>query len=84
MVTIPQIPDLLEEAGLKRVGAARIRQLAATDPAWPKPVFSHRQTRIFDWREVEAYFRSRVLRQGERTDLKRSRERSGAGGRSAD
>lgn len=78
MVTIPQMPDLLEEAGLKRVGAARIRQLVATDPAWPKPVFSHGQTRLFDWREVEAYFRQRVTRQGERTDLKRSRERSGS------
>ncbi len=70
LVTIPQIPALLEAAGLKKVGPARIRQLAAADEAWPKPVFETGRTRIFDWYAVEAYFRNRTTRQGERTDLK--------------
>ena len=74
LVTIPQIPDLLEAAGLKRVGPARIRQLAAEDENWPKPVFQEGRTRIFDWHAVERYFRSRTLRQGERTDLKKPKE----------
>jgi hypothetical protein len=70
LVTIPQIPALLEAVGLKKVGPARIRQLAADDDKWPKPVFETGRTRIFDWHAVEQYFRSRTVRQGERTDLK--------------
>ncbi|MGW4476824.1 hypothetical protein ACWENQ_44835 [Nonomuraea sp. NPDC004354] len=70
LVTIPQIPALLAAAGLKRVGPSRIRQLAKDDPEWPEPVFEEGRTRIFDWTAVERYFRSRTLRQGERTDLK--------------
>ncbi|MER7813822.1 hypothetical protein [Streptomyces sp. NPDC096153] len=69
LVTIPEMPALLEAAGLKRVGPARIRQLAAQDDEWPKPVFERGRTRIFDWAAVERYFRRRVTRQGERTDL---------------
>lgn len=70
LVTIPQIPALLEAVGLKKVGPARIRQLAADDEEWPKPVFETGRTRVFDWAAVERYFRSRTTRQGERTDLK--------------
>lgn len=68
LVTIPQIPDLLEAAGIKRVGPARIRQLASQE-GWPAPVFEDGRTRIFDWAAVERYFRSRETRQGLRTDL---------------
>lgn len=71
LVTIPQMPGLLEKAGLKRLTAARIRQLAAEDENWPAPVFRHGRVRVFDWKAVELYFRRRVTRQGERTDLKR-------------
>jgi hypothetical protein len=74
LVTIPQIPALLEAVGLKKVGPARIRQLAADDSEWPKPVFETGRTRVFDWAAVERYFRSRTTRQGERTDLKSSEE----------
>ncbi len=76
LVTIPQIPALLEAAGLKKVGPARIRQLAADDKDWPKPVFETGRTRVFEWSAVERYFRSRTLRQGERTDLKSPTEGS--------
>lgn len=68
LVTIPQIPDLLEAAGIKRVGPARIRQLASQE-GWPAPVFEDGRVRIFDWAAVERYFRSREIRQGERNDL---------------
>jgi hypothetical protein len=74
LVTIPQIPALLEAVGLKKVGPARIRQLAADDEEWPKPVFETGRTRVFDWAAVERYFRSRTTRQGERTDLKANSE----------
>lgn len=69
LVTIPQIPALLEAAGLKKVGPARIRQLVAEDPTCPKPVFEDGRTRIFDWHAMEHYFRGRVTEQGKRTDL---------------
>ena len=69
LVTIPQIPDLLVAAGIKKVGPARIRQLASQDAGWPAPVFEDGRTRIFDWAAVESYFRSREIRQGERNDL---------------
>lgn len=79
LVTIPQIPQLLEAAGLKKVGPARIRQLAADDEDWPKPVFETGRTRVFDWAAVERYFQRRTTRQGERTDLKPSDEESQRG-----
>lgn len=74
LVTIPEMPELLEALGLKKVGPARIRQLAAEDEDWPKPVFERGRTRIFDWAAVERYFRSRTTSQGERTDLQKKRE----------
>jgi hypothetical protein len=77
LVTIPEMPALLEAAGLKKVGPARIRQLAAEDEAWPKPVFERGRTRIFDWVAVERYFRSRTTRQGERTDLAKEESEDG-------
>ncbi|MFF5422427.1 hypothetical protein [Streptomyces misionensis] len=70
LVTIPDMPDRLEAAGLKRVGPARIRQLAADDPAFPPPVFERGRMRLWDLSDVLKFFGSRVLRQGERTDLK--------------
>ena len=69
LVTIPEMPDLLEVAGIKRVGPARIRQLAAADLDMPKPVFERGRLRLYDWSAVEPYFRHRETRQGERTDL---------------
>lgn len=69
LVTIPQIPDLLEAAGIKKVGPARIRQLASRDKDWPEPVFEDGRTRIFEWSAIELYFRSREIQQGQRNDL---------------
>lgn len=74
LVTIPQIPALLEAVGLKKVGPARIRQLAADDKDWPKPVFADGRTRIFDWKAVERYFQNRVTEQGKRTDIEQKRD----------
>ena len=69
LVTIPEMPDLLEAAGIKRVGPARVRQLAASDPDMPKPVFERGRLRLYDWSAMEPYFRHRETRQGQRTDL---------------
>lgn len=73
LVSIPAMPDRLEGAGLKRLTPARIRQLAAADPAFPKPVYEHGRMRLWQWPAVLAYFRTRVTRQGERTDLEGKR-----------
>lgn len=69
MVSIPEMPDCLEAAGLKRVGAPRIRQLAATAD-FPAPVYERGRLRLWALPSILEFFRSRPLRQGERTDLK--------------
>ncbi|PWI16030.1 hypothetical protein DI272_19040 [Streptomyces sp. Act143] len=73
LVSIPEMPDLLEAAGLKRVGPARIRQLAA-EPGFPAPAYERGRLRLWDWAQALEFFSSRVVRQGERTDLKRDQE----------
>lgn len=58
--------------GLQPLSPQRIRQLAESDPDWPIPMDQAVKTgriRLFDWRVMEPYFRSRVSRQGQRTDL---------------
>lgn len=70
LVSIPEMPDRLEAAGVKRVEAPRIRQLAATDD-FPRPVYERGRLRLWDWAAVLIFFSGRTLRQGERTDLKR-------------
>lgn len=75
LVSIPQMPALLVEAGIKPVSASRIRQLL-NESGFPKPVYEHGKVRLYDWGAVEAFFRGRVLRPGERTDLKRKQEDS--------
>ncbi|PKA32905.1 hypothetical protein [Streptomyces sp. SM8] len=69
LVSIPAMPDRLVAAGVKRVGAPRIRQLVATDPDFPATVYEHGRIRLWNWPDVLTYFRARVTRQGERTDL---------------
>ncbi|MDI9836242.1 hypothetical protein [Streptomyces sp. KAU_LT] len=82
LVSIPEMPELLEAAGLKRVGAPRIRQLAADpDAGFPAPTYERGRLRLWDWAAVLAWFSSRVLRQGERTDLQRKQEDSPGDGR---
>ncbi|MFJ1606978.1 hypothetical protein ACIOHS_26945 [Streptomyces sp. NPDC088253] len=73
LVSIPEMPDLLVAAGLKRVGPARIRQLAA-EPGFPAPAYERGRLRLWNWAEALQFFSSRVVRQGERTDLKRDQE----------
>ena len=73
LVSIPEMPDLLVAAGIKPVGLSRLRVLAKA-PGFPSPVYVRGNVRLWDWSAVEAYFRGRVLRPGERTDLKRKQE----------
>ena len=71
LVTFPEMPDRLEAAGLTKLTAQRIRQLAETDPDWPLPLDQAKKVgriRLFDWRVLEPYFRNRKSRQGQRTD----------------
>lgn len=81
LLSIPEMPDQLVAAGIKPVGLTRLRQLALT-PEFPKPVYVRGRVRLWDWSAVEAFFRGRVLRPGERTDLKAKREAE-AGGEAA-
>lgn len=46
---------------------------------WPKPVFEDGRTRIIEWSAVERFFRTRTIRQGERTDLKAEKESASDG-----
>jgi hypothetical protein len=78
LVTIPEMPDRLVAAGIKPVGLTRLRQLALT-PEFPPPVYERGNVRVWDWPAVERYFRHRVLRPGERTDLKSKREQEAGG-----
>lgn len=71
LITFGQMPDRLEAAGLKRLTHQRCRQLAEEDPDWPIPMdqaVKVGRMRLFDWRALEPYFRSRKSRQGQRTD----------------
>jgi hypothetical protein len=77
LISFPDMPARMEAAGLKRVSVQRCRQLAEEDPAWPAHVMKVGRMRLFDWRVVEAYFRSRKSRQGQRTDRQKPREESG-------
>lgn len=72
LITIPEIPDRMERSGLKRVEAARLRQLAKLDD-WPRPVFERGRTRVYDWKAVETCLRGRTIVQGKRTDLEKKR-----------
>jgi hypothetical protein len=77
LVSIPEMPDRLEAAGLRRVGAARIRQLVK-EPDFPDPVYTRNRLRLWLWEAVEQFFRDRKLNPGERTDLKKTRAEGGA------
>ncbi|MCY0957687.1 hypothetical protein [Streptomyces sp. H27-H5] len=69
LVSIPEMPAHLKAAGLKSVGAARIRQLAK-EAGFPGPVYERGRLRLWDLAAVLRFFEDRTLRQGERTDLK--------------
>lgn len=77
LISFADMPARLEAAGLKKVSAQRCRQLAEEDPAWPVPIdqaFKVGRMRLFDWRDIEPYFRARKSRQGQRTDIQQRRE----------
>ncbi|WP_433856713.1 hypothetical protein [Streptomyces kronopolitis] len=76
LVSIPEMPDRLEAAGLRKLTTARIRQLAGTD-AFPDPVYTRGRLRLWLWPAVEAYFRDRKLTPGARTDLEKKADDGG-------
>ncbi|MFK8851207.1 hypothetical protein [Streptomyces sp. Ac-502] len=71
-MSFADMPARLEESGLKRISAQRIRQLAESDPDWPVPMdkaVKVGRVRVFDWNVLEPYFANRKSRQGQRTDI---------------
>lgn len=52
-----------------RMSHQRVSQLAREDPAFP-PILKIGRSHVVDWRLAAPYFRKRVKRQGQRTDLK--------------
>ncbi|MFZ3595097.1 hypothetical protein [Streptomyces sp. BH104] len=70
LVSIPEMPDHLEAAGLRKLTTARIRQIAQTAD-FPAPVYTRGRLRVWSWPAVEAYFRERKLTPGARTDLEK-------------
>jgi hypothetical protein len=66
------IPQLAPDVGMSR---QQLHRLRVTDPAFPSPRRVPGSTREkFDLHEVRAYLKGRVLRPGERTDLKAKRK----------
>lgn len=78
LVSIPEMPELLVAAGIKPVGLTRLRQLVY-EPGFPAPAYVRGRVRLWDSGAVVKFFSTRVLRPGERTDLKRKREAEDSG-----
>jgi len=51
----------------------RVSQLSREDPAFP-PIVPIGRSKAVDWRLAAPYFRERVKRQGQRTDLSETEE----------
>lgn len=60
---------LVAEGVLERMSHQRVSQISREDPAFP-PIVMVGRSKAVDWHKAEPYFRGRVTRQGERTDLK--------------
>lgn len=73
---------LVAEGVLDRMSHQRVSQLAREDPSFP-PTVRVGRSKAVDWKKAEPYFRRRVSRQGERTDLKNTAEQP-AGEQSGD
>jgi hypothetical protein len=52
-----------------RMSHQRVSQLSREDPAFP-PVVLVGRSKVVDWRLAGPYFKARVKRQGQRTDIK--------------
>jgi predicted GIY-YIG superfamily endonuclease len=72
-ITPSDVARRVVELGIRKsLSRSRVMQLAETDPAWPVPRDQWRSLAnmwLFPWPPVEEYFRTRVTRQGRRTDL---------------
>lgn len=63
LMTIPEI------AAYKGLTRQRIHKLATSDPNWPAPAIQAARTRVYRRTDVDAYFDTRELNPGRRTDL---------------
>ncbi|MFE6126755.1 helix-turn-helix transcriptional regulator [Streptomyces sp. NPDC056437] len=65
------IPEIAEHRGLSR---QRVHRIARSDPKFPTPVLEAGSTRAkYPADAVDAYFETRVLQPGRRTDLEAKR-----------
>ncbi|MBA0053478.1 hypothetical protein E0L36_22140 [Streptomyces sp. AJS327] len=78
--SIPEMPDLLQAAGLPRLTTARIRQIVKNDSDFPPTIWERGRVRLWLWTEVERYFRKRKLSPGARTDLQHEHQNDAAQG----
>lgn len=60
---------LVAEGVLEKISHQRLSQISREDPKFP-PIVTVGRSKAVDWRKAEPYFRSRGVRQGQRTDLK--------------
>lgn len=65
----PELISLRELARRLGISHQRVSQLSRSDPTFP-PLILVGRSKAVDWKQAEPYFRDRVTRQGERTDLK--------------
>ncbi|MFJ3699527.1 hypothetical protein ACIPW9_36285 [Streptomyces sp. NPDC090052] len=65
------IPEIAKRRGLSR---QRVHGIAKSDPEFPSAVFTPGTTRAkYPAKAVDAYFETRVLRPGKRTDLEQKK-----------
>lgn len=57
----------------EKMSHQRVSQLSREDPAFP-PTLTIGRSKVVDWKQAGPYFRKRVKRQGQRTDLPNKEE----------
>jgi hypothetical protein len=60
---------LVAEGVLEKISHQRLSQISREDPRFP-PIVEVGRSKAVDWKKAEPYFRTRGIRQGQRTDLK--------------
>jgi hypothetical protein len=60
---------LVAEGVLEKISHQRLSQISREDPKFP-PIVEVGRSKAVDWHQAEPYFRTRGVRQGQRTDLK--------------
>lgn len=73
---VPQLLTIPEIAERRRLSRQRVHRIARSDPKFPQPVLEPGSTRAkYPADAVDAYFDTRVLQPGRRTDLEAKKDK---------